>query len=133
MAKNLFQDNSAVKMDVYISSESVINGDMKTKSNIKIDGRVDGNVESEGTVHIGSDAQVEGNVTGADIQIAGVVNGNVTAAGSLKLYSSSKLTGDVVAASMEVEKGALYKGGMVIGTAPVPQKAKSTKEPKLGN
>lgn len=130
MAKNFFQDNAAaVKMDVYISNESSINGDMKTKSNIKIDGKVNGNVESEGTVHIGSDALVEGNVTGADVQIAGVVNGNITATEGLKLYGSSKLTGDVKAASMEVEKGALYKGGMVIGSEPVSTSTKTAKAP----
>ncbi len=127
MAKTSFQDVPG-KMDVYISAESVITGDLQTKSNIKIDGRVNGNINASGTVSIGSSALVEGNVTGTDIQIAGAVNGNISAAGGLLLYGTAKLMGDVKAASMEVEKGALYKGSMVIGEL-IKEGAKIIKEP----
>lgn len=115
MAKPTFQETTG-KMDVYISSESVITGDLQTKSNIKIDGRVQGNVNATGNVQVGGSALIEGNVSGIDVQIAGIVNGNVTATGGLMLFGSAKLAGDVKAASMEVEKGASYKGNMVIGT-----------------
>jgi cytoskeletal protein CcmA (bactofilin family) len=117
MAKNGYQEAPG-KMDVYISAESVITGDLQTKSNIKIDGRVQGNVNASGSVHIGGSALVEGNVSGVDVQIAGIVNGNVSAAGGLMLFGSAKLSGDVKAASMEVEKGASYKGNMAIGPEP---------------
>jgi cytoskeletal protein CcmA (bactofilin family) len=117
MAKPMFQETTG-KMDVYISTESVITGDLQTKSNIKIDGRVQGNVNATGNVQVGGSALVEGNVTGADVQIAGIVNGNVSATGGLVLFGSAKLSGDVKAASMEVEKGASYKGSMAIGPEP---------------
>jgi cytoskeletal protein CcmA (bactofilin family) len=117
MAKTGFQETTG-KMDVYISAESVITGDLQTKSNIKIDGRVQGNVNATGNVQIGGSALVEGNVMGVDVQIAGIVNGNVSATGGLVLFGSAKLSGDVKAASMEVEKGASYKGNMTIGPEP---------------
>jgi cytoskeletal protein CcmA (bactofilin family) len=129
MAKSSYQDNPG-KMDVYISAESVITGDLQTKSNIKIDGRVNGNVNASGNVSIGGSALVEGNVTGVDVQIAGTVNGNISASGGLLLYGSAKLMGDVKAASMEVEKGALYKGSMVIGE-PVKEGAKIVEGTKV--
>lgn len=127
MAKVSFQDVPG-KMDVYISAESVITGDLQTKSNIKIDGRVNGNINASGSVSIGGSALVEGNISGTDIQIAGTVNGNISASGGLLLYGSAKLMGDVKAGSMEVEKGALYKGSMVIGEL-VKDGAKMIKEP----
>lgn len=124
MAKVGFQESFG-KMDVYISAESVITGDLQSKSNIKIDGRIRGSVISSGNVHVGGNARVEGNIIGADVQVAGVVSGGVTATGGLLLFASSKLTGDIKAASMEVEKGANYKGNMVIGDY-----AKEEKEPE---
>lgn len=130
MAKGIFQDNST-KMDVYISTESVITGDLKTKSNIKVDGRVNGNVNATGNVHIGPNALVEGAVNGMDVQIAGIVNGNVTAAGGLTLFASAKLNGDVNAASIQAEKGVVYKGNMTIGAEPVKESAKVVKDPSL--
>lgn len=129
MAKSGFQDAPG-KMDVYISAESVITGDLQTKSNIKIDGRVNGNVNASGNVNIGGSALVEGNIAGVDVQIAGTVNGNISASGGLLLYGSAKLLGDVKAASMEVEKGATYKGSMVIGE-PVKDGAKMVEGTKV--
>ncbi len=131
MAKGGYQD--AGKMDVYISTESVITGDLQTKSNIKIDGRVNGNVNAVGNVHVGSNALVEGNVNGMDVQVAGIVNGNITATGGLMLFGSAKLTGDIKAAAIEVEKGALYKGNMVIGEEPIKEGARIVKEPPLAS
>jgi cytoskeletal protein CcmA (bactofilin family) len=129
MAKTGFQEPSG-KMDVYITAESVITGDLQTKSNIKIDGRVTGSVNATGNVHVGSNAIVEGNISGIDVQIAGNVDGNVSAMGGLLLYGSAKLTGDVNAASMEVEKGALYKGSMVIGEQQKQAEAAAEPAPK---
>jgi cytoskeletal protein CcmA (bactofilin family) len=115
------------KMDVYISEESIITGDLQTKSSIKIEGHVQGNVIAAGNVHIGGNAKVDGNITGMDIQIAGVANGNISANGELVLFASGKVGGDVKAAAMTIERGAFYKGNTVIGAEPakdVPKEAK---------
>lgn len=114
MAKAVFQEPAA-KMDVYISADSFVKGHLQTKSNIKVDGRINGNINAAGNVHVGTDAQVDGNVTGTDVQIAGIVRGNINVSGALHIFSSAKLIGDVKAASVEVEKGAQYKGNMAIG------------------
>jgi cytoskeletal protein CcmA (bactofilin family) len=106
---------SGAKIDVYISADSVVNGHLQTKSNIKVDGKVGGNISAAGNVHVGSNAVVEGDVMGIDAQIVGIVTGNVNISGDLHVYSSAKLFGDVSAASMEVEKGAQYKGAVTIG------------------
>ncbi len=113
MTKMGFPEPAGSKMDVYITAESTITGDLQTKSNIKVDGKVTGSVTATGDVHIGSNAIVEGNITGMDVQIAGYVNGNINASGGLLLYGSARLTGDVKAVSIEVEKGAFYKGSKV--------------------
>ncbi len=101
-------------MDVYISSESTITGDLQSKSNIRIEGRVQGNVTVSGNIHIGPDAKVDGGISGVDIQVAGTVNGNITSVGELMLFSTAKLTGDVKAHGFTVEKGAFYKGNTTI-------------------
>jgi cytoskeletal protein CcmA (bactofilin family) len=113
MTKMGFPEPTGNKMDVYITAESTITGDLQTKSNIKVDGKVTGSVTATGDVHIGSNAIVEGHITGMDVQIAGYVNGNINASGGLLLYGSARLSGDVKAISIEVEKGAIYKGSKV--------------------
>jgi cytoskeletal protein CcmA (bactofilin family) len=114
MGKVAFQEPAA-KMDVYISADSCVKGHLQTKSNIRIDGKINGNINAAGNVHVGSNALVEGNITGIDVQIAGIVRGNINVTGGLHVYSSAKLIGDVKAASVEVEQGAQYKGTMAVG------------------
>ncbi len=116
MGKVAFQEPAA-KMDVYISADSFVKGNLQTKSNIKIDGRINGNISASGNVHVGSNALVDGNISGIDVQVAGIVRGNIHVSGSLCIFSSAKLIGDVKAVSVEIENGAQYKGNMAIGGA----------------
>jgi cytoskeletal protein CcmA (bactofilin family) len=103
-------------MDVYISAESAITGDLQTQSNIVIEGSVNGKVTASGNVHIGNNSKVEGDISAADIQIAGTVNGNIVSTGGLILFSGAKLSGDVKACGFTVEKGAYFKGATTISS-----------------
>ena len=107
-------------MDVYISAESQITGDLTTQSNIVVEGQVNGKITATGTVHIGSGAKIEGNISAADIQIAGTVKGNVSSTGVIILFNGAQLKGDVRASGITIEKGAAFKGSTVIAAETVP-------------
>ncbi|MEI6101448.1 MAG: polymer-forming cytoskeletal protein [Eubacteriales bacterium] len=112
--KNDKQHAAPSGMDVYISAESAITGDLQTQSNIVIEGQVNGNVSASGNVHIGNNSKVDGDISAADVQIAGIVNGNISSTGGIILFSGAKLNGDIKACGLTVEKGAYYKGSTVI-------------------
>ena len=59
------------KTEFRISAESVITGNIQTKSDIRVDGKVDGDISTSGNVYVGDAAQVNGNITGGDIHVAG--------------------------------------------------------------
>ena len=67
-----------------MESETVIGkgttsvGSLKSENGIRIDGRLEGDVESE-SVSIGETGQVDGTVTGENVHIAGVIHGDVSA------------------------------------------------------
>ena len=106
--------NPQTGMDVYISAESQITGDLTTQSNIVVEGQVNGKITATGNVHIGSGAKVEGNISAADIQIAGTVKGNISSSGIIILFSGAQLKGDVRASGITIEKGAAFKGSTTI-------------------
>ncbi len=112
------------KVDVYISPESVITGDLQTKSNIIIDGQVNGNIVAFGNVQIGNSSTVAGSICAKNVQIAGSVNGDITADGEMLLFSSAKLVGDVKANAITIEKGASFKGNTYISAEPLEAGAK---------
>ncbi len=114
-------------MDVYISAESQITGDLTTQSNIVVEGQVSGKITATGNVHVGSGARIEGNISAADVQIAGTVKGNIASSGIIILFSGAQLKGDVQANGITIEKGASFRGSTVIAEdiAPAGQQPES--------
>jgi cytoskeletal protein CcmA (bactofilin family) len=116
----MFKKESIIKMpapkvDFHISFDSTISGNIKTKSDINVDGQVKGGICASGNVYIGSSATVDGNISGTDIHIAGTVNGDIDATGELVLNSSAKLTGNIKASGIRIEKDTKYEGSISVG------------------
>lgn len=116
----LFKKENAIKVqgtkvDFHISADSVISGDVQTKSSISVDGHIKGEINASGNVFIGKDAVVDGDISGSDIHIAGVVNGGISAAGELVLVSSAKVSGSIKAAGVRIEKETKYEGVISMG------------------
>jgi len=89
---------------------SLIRGDMSADGAFRIDGWVEGSVESRSAVVIGESGAVRGNVTGTEIVVAGKVFGNVVCSGHLEILATGKVEGDIDAKSMRIETGGLFRG-----------------------
>lgn len=77
-----------------IAPSAHIRGDIHAPDGVSVLGIVDGTVTStDGLVHVGPGARIEGEVDSAHVIIDGWVQGNVTARRSLEL--NGKITGDV--------------------------------------
>ena len=101
--------------DACIPCATSFTGDINTKAGVRIDGSVKGNVVAAGNVVIGSEGQVEGQVSGRDINIAGSVTGNVASTATVQLLSGATLLGDLEALSVAIEEGATFRGKCAIG------------------
>ena len=89
---------------------SLIRGDLSADGAFRIDGWVEGSVESRSAVVIGESGAVRGNVTGTEIVVAGKIFGNVVCAGHLEILATGKVEGDIDAKSMRIETGGLFRG-----------------------
>jgi cytoskeletal protein CcmA (bactofilin family) len=76
----------------------------------RIDGWVEGSVDSRSAVVIGESGAVRGNVTGTEIVVAGKIFGNVVCSGHLEILATGKVEGDIDAKSMRIETGGLFRG-----------------------
>jgi cytoskeletal protein CcmA (bactofilin family) len=89
---------------------SLIRGDLSADGAFRIDGWVEGSVDSRSAVVIGESGAVRGNVTGTEIVVAGKIFGNVVCAGHLEILATGKVEGDIDAKSMRIETGGLFRG-----------------------
>lgn len=95
-----------------------VQGDLKAEGAFRIDGVVDGSVESAGPVIVGESGTVNGDVRGRDVVVAGQVHGNVTATGHLDIVASGRIEGDIDASSVRIETGGVFRGTSRMGERP---------------
>ena len=91
-----------------IDKNTVLKGAINATTDIRIDGTLEGEVETVGRVIIGKDAVVNGKVLCANADIEGVFKGNLTVSGSLSLKAGSNVEGEVFIQKLIVESGATF-------------------------
>lgn len=98
-----------------IGKGSVIQGDLETHGNVRIEGKIIGNVKTKSKVAIGTDASMEGNILAQNAEIAGEVSGKVEISETLLLKSTCIINGDIVTNKLVVEPGAVFNGSCKMG------------------
>ncbi|MCC7231829.1 MAG: polymer-forming cytoskeletal protein [Bacteroidia bacterium] len=98
-----------------IGAGTVIEGDIKSNGDIRIDGTVHGHVISKAKVVVGSTGTVEGDINSQNADISGSVKGKTTINDLLFLKATSKMAGDIVTGKLIVEVGATFTGSCNMG------------------
>jgi cytoskeletal protein CcmA (bactofilin family) len=100
-----------------ISKETRIVGDIDAAGNIRIEGQLDGIVQSKTKIVIGESAIIKGNISAPDAEISGKVEGEVFCTGSLYLNKTAVVTGNITTQKLIVENGAVFNGKCQITTS----------------
>jgi cytoskeletal protein CcmA (bactofilin family) len=98
-----------------LTAGSKIVGNIFADSDYRIDGTVEGELQSTGKVVIGEAGKIKGTVTCANAEILGLMEGKITCSQQLSLRSSGKIVGDVKTKTLIVEPGALFNGTCSMG------------------
>ena len=93
-----------------LSKDVEIKGNIKFQKDLMIDGKVEGEIHSDGILTIGENADIRGEIKTKSITVYGKVHGNITVAERCELKSRSTLQGDLKAARLVIEEGATFIG-----------------------
>lgn len=91
-----------------IDQNTSLKGAIKAKTDIRIDGKVEGNVETSGKVILGKQAKVVGEVACTNAEIEGLFKGKLIVSGILSLKSTSNVEGEVRTQKLIIEAGATF-------------------------
>ena len=94
---------------------TTITGDVSTEGDVRIDGRVTGNVTSKAKVVIGATGVIEGNILCQNAYIDGRVSGSIEVSELLIFSKTSNVTGDIKIKKLVVEEGAKFNGKCSMG------------------
>lgn len=103
-------NNQTVIVNTVIGSGTEFTGDLKTKDTTRIDGVIHGNIQSEGTVIIGTGGQVEGNINAVEVSIAGMIKGDMVAQNRIEILSSAHIEGNITTKSLCIDEHAVFQG-----------------------
>ncbi len=119
------------ELNTIIGKGSVIEGKIKIKNSVRIDGKIKGEITSTGTVTIGSDGEVEGTINAANAIIGGRVRGKMNVQSKIILEKNSVLIGDLKTQKLNIAEGAIFDGNCIMddkGTPLKPVQIKSDQE-----
>lgn len=92
-----------------------IEGEIRSDSNIRIDGRVKGTVNAKGRVIVGQAGTIEGEVICQSSDIEGTVIGKINCQDLLSLKATAKIQGDINTKKLAIEPGAVFTGNCSMG------------------
>ncbi len=109
--------DSQESFDTLIGSATRIEGRMVVNKSIRLDGTIEGSIESPNdnqvTVAIGHTGLVHGDVRAHRVLVNGQVDGNIYAREKCELHETSKVKGDIHYGLLGIEHGAEILGLMV--------------------
>ena len=93
-----------------------IEGEINSDGDMRIDGRLKGNINISGKLVIGENGKVEGEVRCTNANVSGALEGKVQVVELLSLAASARVMGDVITGKLAVEPGAEFTGSCSMGS-----------------
>lgn len=106
------QDGQAGLGPTMIGSDTIITGTIRAQGTVWMDGRVEGNIYTDGLLMIGETAVVIGNIEAGSVICRGMIMGDIVASEEVELLESASLNGTVRAPLFSVDDGVLVNDDM---------------------
>lgn len=99
-----------------LSSDVEIKGTVKFTNDLVVDGKIEGEITSDGSLTVGENARIKAEIKTATVVVYGKVHGNLTATDRVELRASAEVVGDIKAKTLSIEAGAIFVGKSTVGT-----------------
>ena len=93
-----------------LGSDVEVQGTLKFSGELTFDGKLDGEIQSDGALNLGDNAIIKGNVNVNTVVLRGKINGNFSAREKIEIKAKTELFGDIRAAKLVIEEGVTFVG-----------------------
>ena len=100
-----------------IEKNTILKGNIKSKTDIRIDGNVEGEVVTTGKVILGKESDVIGKILCGNADVEGKFDGELTVSGTLNLKTGSNVKGKVKIQKLIVESGSIFNANCSMHSA----------------
>jgi len=113
-----------------LSSDVEIKGKVKFANDLVVDGLIEGEIISDGSLTVGENARIKSEINTRSVVIYGKVHGNINVSDRVDIRANAELVGDIKAGTLSIEAGAIFVGKSTVGApSSLPVSAKKTSAP----
>src|SRR5205809_7517133 len=93
-----------------LSSDVEVKGHLKFAGELTFDGKLEGEVQTDGVLNLGDSAVINGNINAQSVVVRGKINGNISAKEKIEIKTKTELFGDIRAVKLVIEEGVTFVG-----------------------
>lgn len=113
--KDMAEFDRSGDLNTIIGKGTLVEGDIKVQSSLRVDGRIKGRVTTSDSLVVGKEGEIEGEVSVKNAVIGGKVQGKVHATGKVVLEANSRFNGELKTAKLVIDEGAVFEGVCSMG------------------
>ena len=98
------------EIKAFVGEGTTFKGVLMYEGTIRIDGRVEGEIITDGNLVVGKNAVVEAEIKVGKISITGKVVGSITAKKVVEIHPSGRVYGDIKTPALIIEEGVIFQG-----------------------
>lgn len=92
-------------------------GTISYHGTVRIDGQMEGEIHTEGTLLVGEEAMINATVSAGTIICKGKITGDIQAKEKVKLRAPAVLNGSLITPMLSIEEGVLFNGNCEMAKA----------------
>ncbi len=101
----------------FVGAGTNLTGEAKFKGMLRIDGRLQGRINSDkGTLIVSAGGYVEADIAVAEAKINGTVHGDITATRRIEFGRNARVHGNILTPALVIENGAIFEGSCWMST-----------------
>jgi cytoskeletal protein CcmA (bactofilin family) len=111
-SESIARDIKEGRLSGFVGHGTVLTGETNFQMMLRVDGHLTGSVTSDGgTLIVGTNGQVDANVSVGVATVNGIINGDVVATEKIQLGRTARVNGNIATPRLVIEEGAVFEGG----------------------
>ena len=98
------------KIVAFIGQGVEFKGTISYKGSVRIDGRLEGELHTEGTLLVGKSADITAKISAGSVISKGKITGDIIANEKILLLSSANMDGSLNTPQLSIEEGVIFNG-----------------------
>lgn len=104
----------------FVGEEVTFKGTIRYQGTVRVDGRLEGEIHTDGNLIIGQKAVITATIQAGTITCQGRITGDIEAASQVRLLNPAVFNGSITTPSISIDEGVLFNG-----TCHMPRKEES--------